>query len=411
MQLIIHVIRTLGNKGSDIIEGGPMKKKLVFAHLLTWFKTPKENQSFEMWQSEHEESPHDPNVIFEDGRRDIASVHYPLTDIYDSADDDAIEYQFLLMRMSGIDGVVIDWDGRRLNRYRHDTFLRVVEHLKKYNLKLLVCFEEWSAYWPRGYYENRETEMKAAKDELRWLYQNIANQDYYAEIDGKKPIFVFRKIPDRWFSAKEWGELKDVIQEYDGQILFNNVYDHAFDEVSDGWFSWIGGFDKNNSNSLSFGHEQFETFIDRCRKPGHEDKLVFGSVYPGFNDTPVWGWGEMPRIAPRYHLQRYIDTWESVINLDLDFVQIVTWNDWNEGSEIEPSVEYGFKYLELTRQYIDQFKSTTSHITDEHMKLPLRLYKLRKRRNDIKEELDDIARLIIDGRFEEAEVKLNSKEI
>ena len=34
-----------------------------------------------------------------------------------------------------------------------------------------------------------------------------------------------------------------------------------------------------------------------------------------------------------------------------------TWNEWMESTSIEPSVQYGDLYLQLTRQFADTFKS------------------------------------------------------
>jgi len=31
-------------------------------------------------------------------------------------------------------------------------------------------------------------------------------------------------------------------------------------------------------------------------------------------------------------------------------VQLVTWNDWGEGTQIEPSVEFGYRDLEATQR-------------------------------------------------------------
>jgi len=42
---------------------------------------------------------------------------------------------------------------------------------------------------------------------------------------------------------------------------------------------------------------------------------------------------------------------EEAIKAKPDWVLITSWNEWHEGSEIEPSLEYGDKYLSLTQEY------------------------------------------------------------
>ena len=46
-----------------------------------------------------------------DGRATLASHYHPIIGPYDSGDPDVLEYHALLMKLAGIDGVVIDWYG------------------------------------------------------------------------------------------------------------------------------------------------------------------------------------------------------------------------------------------------------------------------------------------------------------
>src|SRR5205807_732935 len=52
-----------------------------------------------------------PNIIDANGHRQIASNYYPLIGPYASSDPNLIEYHLLLMKLSGIDGVLVDWYG------------------------------------------------------------------------------------------------------------------------------------------------------------------------------------------------------------------------------------------------------------------------------------------------------------
>ncbi len=56
-------------------------------------------------------SSYNPNVIDGLGRRKIASWYYPLIGPYDSLDPAVLEYHVLLMKLAGIDGVIVDWYG------------------------------------------------------------------------------------------------------------------------------------------------------------------------------------------------------------------------------------------------------------------------------------------------------------
>ncbi|MDO8672120.1 MAG: glycoside hydrolase family 99-like domain-containing protein, partial [Dehalococcoidia bacterium] len=53
----------------------------------------------------------------------------------------------------------------------------------------------------------------------------------------------------------------------------------------------------------------------------------------------------------------YNATFTAAINSQPDWIVITSWNEWVEGTQIEPSVSYGDKYLTLTRQFSDRYKA------------------------------------------------------
>ena len=52
----------------------------------------------------------DPEQV-DNNKRQIASHYYPAVNPYDSGDPDVLEYHLLMMKLSGIDGVIVDWYG------------------------------------------------------------------------------------------------------------------------------------------------------------------------------------------------------------------------------------------------------------------------------------------------------------
>jgi Glycosyl hydrolase family 71 len=49
------------------------------------------------------------------------------------------------------------------------------------------------------------------------------------------------------------------------------------------------------------------------------------------------------------------NTWHAAIRDDAQWVQLVTWNDFSEGSQIEPSENNGWSYLNISSYYIQRF--------------------------------------------------------
>ena len=69
---------------------------------------------------------------------------------------------------------------------------------------------------------------------------------------------------------------------------------------------------------------------------------------------------------------------EKALRSGLPLVQISTWNDWGEGTMIEPSTEFGYRDLEVVQRLRRQFIDPGFAGEPEDLRLPHRLYKLRK---------------------------------
>ncbi len=103
-------------------------------------------------------------------------------------------------------------------------------------------------------------------------------------------------------------------------------------------------------------------------------------AYPRFHDIyaeakvhPTWG-----HIADNRG-QTFVLTLEKALKSTLPLVQISTWNDWGEGTMIEPSQEFGYRDLEVVQRVRRQSIEAGFAGVPEDLRLPLRLYTLRKR--------------------------------
>lgn len=382
-------------------------EKQVYAHFVTWFKTKEYSGQWTMWNSDYKQSPHDPDVIFESGQRDLAVTSYPLTGPYDSSDPAILEYQFLLMKLSGIDGIIVDWDGRRINAYRHEALTNILPYLEKFNMKLIVCFEEWCGYWPIGTFENRDSELKAAIEEMDWMTRNFLDKPFYGIIKNKRPVLVFRKIPQKWFDADEWNVLSKKAEAENISLIFDIGGYLNFQSASDGKYFWIGDFDpKTNNSDLDFCKRAYDYFFEK-NNPNSSEQIVFGGVAPGFDDTPVWGWGSVARKAPRYDGKRFELTWQMSIDNDVDVAQKITWNDWNEGTQIEPCDRFGYKYIEMNKKFSARFKGVADVVPNDILRIPLKLYNARKGLSKkqaelCKAKLDEIRDALLNEKYEKA---------
>ncbi len=57
---------------------------------------------------------------------------------------------------------------------------------------------------------------------------------------------------------------------------------------------------------------------------------------------------------------------------------MITWNDYGEGTIIEPTEEFGYQYLEIVQDTRRAIQDTQFPFTYDDLRLPMQLYTLRK---------------------------------
>src|SRR5579859_1122477 len=85
----------------------PEAGKTLLAHYMPWFEAKPTSPAWGWhWTMNAVNPDHQTNGI-----PDVASHFHALIGPYDSSDPDVLEYHLLLMRIAGIDGVIVDWYG------------------------------------------------------------------------------------------------------------------------------------------------------------------------------------------------------------------------------------------------------------------------------------------------------------
>ncbi len=106
---------------------------------------------------------------------------------------------------------------------------------------------------------------------------------------------------------------------------------------SDGSFSWTNPSSNVNDNGARATQDNFYT-----TGIAHPSLLTIGSTYKGFNDS-LASWGSH-RVMNQQCGQTWLATWAEInkyysASNQLPFVQLATWNDYEEGTEIESGID------------------------------------------------------------------------
>ncbi|AHM58471.1 hypothetical protein D770_00985 [Flammeovirgaceae bacterium 311] len=325
----------------------------VYMHYMPWFETP---ETIGRWGWHWTMQTKNPNKIV-DGKREIAAHYYPLIGPYASRDHDVIEYHMLLMKLSGIDGVLINWYGTQGSNGDIQDLLTssnaIVSQLDNYGMEFGVVLED-----------RFSRNIDDAKANVRYLKDNYFNNPAYIRRgDNQDPLLaVFGPITFQ--QPAQWA---DILAEAGEDVEFLTLWYESGDagEVADGEYAWVYQDNNNHINHLQ------NFYANRTS----QSKTLMGSAYPGFNDFyKEGGSGEGYFTIPHNGGATLDQTLAKLVEHEskIDLVQLVTWNDYGEGTIFEPTQETGFEYLKKVQTY------TGVTYGEAELELVYKLYRLRK---------------------------------
>jgi hypothetical protein len=372
---------------------GAGKPPRILAHYMPWYTAKPFSQ---VWGWHWTMGTFDPEAK-PAGPATLASHYRPIIGPYDSGDPDVLEYHTLLMKLAGIDGVVIDWYGTvdyldyALN---HRNCVSFVEQAAKTGLEFAICYEDQTI--PKlvaaGRIESGKR-LEHARRELRWVRDNWCARTSYLKLGDRSVLLSFGHDG---LSDPEWGQLVD-----NGPDAFVYLSEHRRRQAAAGAFDWpiprVGQRAQNDFNNTA------------AKWP-----VAMAVAYPRFHDIyeeakvhPSWG-----KIDDDLG-KTFVSTLDKALRSGLPLVQISTWNDWGEGTMIEPSVEFGYRDLEVVQRRRRQFVERSFAGNAEDLRLPRRLFSLRKSaqgRSTLARELDHVAELLRKRSLTAARAKLDSIE-
>ncbi|HEY9777369.1 MAG TPA: glycoside hydrolase family 71/99-like protein [Planktothrix sp.] len=365
------------------------------AHYMPWYVSPPTSSEWGWhWTMKH----FDPENLT-DGRREAASHYYPLIGLYDSNDPNALECHVLLMKLAGIDGVIIDWYGRDdfLDyAVNHRNTLHMVDFVRKAGLRFAIMYEDQTVKKEiDGNFLSAPNAVAHGRTLMKWVDKQWFSSPTYLKLNNHPVFMVFGP---QYYKDKEWSQLFNDLHSAPSFFTLQDAKVAA----ATGGFSWPQPKD-GTDESIS----KLSEFYERSK---HWSAFV-PSAYPRFHDIyqeagvrPSWG------MIDDLSGKTFKDTLDLAIESKPALIQLVTWNDWGEGTQIEPSVEFGYRDLETTqicRRKLDR----SFHYTAQDLRLPVQLCLLRKEYRDNKSVgnvLDRISRDLFRGDTHHARQLLKS---
>jgi glycoprotein endo-alpha-1,2-mannosidase len=248
-----------------------------------WYSNPRHDGQYIHWT----QGGHTPPF-------DIGSAFFPMRGTYSSSDAFLLRAQMKDIAAAGVDEVVSSWWGRGSPE---DGRLPAVRRAaKRRGLQVAVQLEP---------YEGRTLE-------------SIASDLVYLRALGLRDVYIYNT---KDFSADEWH-----------RVTFQPTGLRLFAQTNRVGFAARAGFAGFYTyDILLYDAAKFDRFCTQARTLGI---LCAPSVGPGYDASAATG---DPRVKPRLDGATYDSMWGAALRAGADMVTITSYNEWSEGTQIEPA--------------------------------------------------------------------------
>lgn len=257
---------------------------------------------------------------------------------YNSDDTGAMARQIDQAKGAGIDAFVVNWWGKGNRTEKNLKAMLDVAGQKGF--RLTVDFDINSPFMGG---------VDSYADNLRHLHTVHAAHPAYLRHQGRPVVFFYNVSR---FPVGTWQSLRDQADPERKAIWIAEGTDLKYQSVFDGHHLYSITW----PNHIPPG-QILPKWGDRVRSYNHKNgtaKLWVATVMPGYDDRKVRPGNGFARS--RDGGEYYKQTWRAAIASKPQWVVINSFNEWPEGSYIEPSQAFGGLYLDLTREWASQFR-------------------------------------------------------
>jgi len=282
-----------------------------------------------------------------------AATHFPLLGPYSSLDPRVVRTHIELAKCYGVDGFIVSWWG--VGSYEDKAFAQILSIAEGEGFRVTVYYES-----------KRGLSVEDAASELSYILVKYSRHPAFLKLGGKPVIFVYAAdYPEG--GVEYWRRVLGEAEERSGvdALFIADTRDANMLSVFDGLHTYFL-LDVYKSPLQLFSNLSVMTRVYATREElsshSRRPRLWVATVMPGFNSTKADG----PRYS-RLGGDVYKSFWLAASSTEPDMVAIISWNEWHEGTEIEPSLEYGFKYLALTKSFAEKYKGSTASCPDSYL--------------------------------------------
>ncbi len=246
---------------------------------------------------------------------------------YSSNDPTQVHRQVSDMKSRGFAGAILDWYGSGSYSDTVAGLLRTEAEAQGWQFAITEDVGSVSSYAAANICDATQKVI----NDLNYVATQYENSAAYLRVNGRPVVFFFGV--EAYYV--DWARVRAQVSG-DPLFLFRNA-SAITNPNSDGGFSW-------QATDMANPYDMNLAYLDQYYSAAvaHPSRISFGSAYPGFNDTDALWTGN--RIQHRQCGSTWITTAAEAnhyysTSSQFPFLQVVTWNDYEEGTAIEPGID------------------------------------------------------------------------
>jgi len=259
------------------------EEDIVGAFFYPWYENPNTSGQWRHWEGANFSPP------------TTWSANY----LYDSKNTEVLRWQDRAMARAGIDIAIASWWG--IGGYEDAALARAIRTCKSV---------QWCIYYEMEAYG--DPSVQEIYNDIRYVIDTYGPTRNYAKIDGKWLVLVYGASGDE--TAERWGQAKALL-------------------TRNGYHVYLNG-DKANGRPPWDAVHSYHPVVYQGYTETLPDVDDSAWISPGF-----WSYNNSPVL--KRSLSEFTSAWNNIAenNAVCRFVLIETWNEWHEGTQIEPGQE------------------------------------------------------------------------
>lgn len=258
---------------------------------------------------------------------------------YASADRAVIERHVAQAQAAGIDALVQSWYGpQEANNQTETNFRALLDIAAARGFKAAVDVEVTGPFFG---------DSAAVTAALATLLNTHTRHPAYLRYQGKPVIFFWRQ---QRFSVEEWAAIRSQVDPDHTTYWIAEGVELDYQAVFDGHHLYSIAWAASPADQLANWSNRVRTYAAQ----NNTSRLWVATAMPGYDDT------RLPRenafAVPRRNGDYYRETWQAAVASQPDMIIITSFNEWLEGTQLEPSAGYGNLYLDLTRELVTAWR-------------------------------------------------------